>query len=515
MHSKDATNFYTYTTSIFKHMPVGVALFDVHDFRLLAVNDHYETFIDPEWRQGRAIGHPATDWAPRWISEQEAQDVLAIFRQVVETGTPYRVEERYVPLQDQDNSPSYWSWVLDPIFDEQGQIVQLLMTQNNVTSYVLARQKAEQAARDVEAQRVRLHSILDQLPAGVMLADADGHVSYTNCAGEHLLGGSAIPQKDTPIDSVPLIHSAFYLNGQPIPPEDFPLNRAVRGEDVESIETFIKKPDGSTMFVLTTAAPLYDEQGTITGAVSVFRDISKRKSIEQQKNQFLSTASHELRTPITSIQGLAEILQLYTSQGKSLDNPRCLRAIQDIVMQSQHMTRLIEGMLDVSRLENASLELELLPHNLLALVEKVVEIQKVTHKTHSLHMVLESVQADEKLMACIDEHSIMQVLDNLINNAAKYSASNSNVEVGIRHSSDSPNEVLLWIKDEGIGIADDELPHIFERFHRAKNIDRSISGLGIGLYLVREHISRHRGRVWAESTPGVGSTFYILLPIQS
>ncbi len=513
MNSKDATNFYTYTTSIFKHMPVGVALFDVHDFRLLAVNDHYETFMNPEWRQGRAIGHPVTDCVPTWISEQEAQDVLAIFHHVVETGTPYSVEERYVPLQDQENSPSYWSWVLDPIFDEQGQVVQLLMTQNNVTSYVLARQKAEQATRDVEAQRVRLHTILDQLPAGVMLADADGHVNYTNCTAEKLLGDSSIPQEDTPLDSVPLLHSAFYLNGQPISPEDFPLARAVRGEDVESLETFIKKPDGSTMFVLTTATPLYDEQGTITGAVSVFRDISKRKSIEQQKNQFLSTASHELRTPITSIQGLAEILQLHISQGKSLDNPRCLRAIGDIAMQSQHMTRLIEGMLDISRLENASLELELLPHNLLALVEKVVEIQKVTHKMHSLHLTLDGVQADERLMVCIDEHSIMQVLDNLVNNAAKYSAVNSNIEVGIRHSSDSPEEVLLWVKDEGIGIAADELPHIFERFYRAKHIDRSISGLGIGLYLVHEHIFHHGGRVWAESTQGAGSTFYILLPL--
>jgi signal transduction histidine kinase len=172
-------------------------------------------------------------------------------------------------------------------------------------------------------------------------------------------------------------------------------------------------------------------------------------------------------------------------------------------------------MLDISRLENDSLEIEVLPHNLLALVEKVVAIQKVTHKKHVLHLVLNGVQADEKLMACIDEHSIMQVLDNLINNAAKYSAANSNIEVGIRHSSDSPNEVLLWVKDEGIGIASDELPHIFKRFHRAKNIDRSISGLGIGLYLVHEHVSHHRGRVWAESTQGAGSTFYILLPLQA
>ncbi len=515
MQSQNDINSYTYTAAIFKRMPVGVALFDIHDFRLLAANTRYESFLEPEWQQGRAIGHSFIEWMPSWLPKEEAEYLLNIYRYVVETGTPYQTHERRVQVAGEEEKDSYWSWILDPIYDEQGQMVQLLLTENDVTSYVLAKQKAEQATRDVEAQRARLHTILDQLPEGVMLVEADGHISYTNCTAEYLLGVPTSRQVNEPLPRAPLAHSAMHLDGRPISPEDFLLSRALQGEDIISRETLIKRPNGSTIIVLTSTVPLRDEHGDITGAVSVFRDITARKNMEQQKNQFLSIASHELRTPITTLQGLAEILQWHVSQGRSLDNSRSLQAIDGIAEQSQHLTRLIGGMLDISRLENAELELELATHDLIAMLSKVVETQAITNKRYHIRLVLDGVQATDKLMMCVDEHHMVHVLNNLINNAVKYSSAGSEIEVGLRYSSESPEEVLMWVRDHGIGIASEELPHIFERFHRARNVDRSISGLGIGLYLVHQRVVLHGGRIWAESAEGVGSTFYVQLPLGS
>ena len=119
------------------------------------------------------------------------------------------------------------------------------------------------------------------------------------------------------------------------------------------------------------------------------------------------------------------------------------------------------------------------------------------------------------LRGCFDEQRMIQVLNNLMNNAIKYSPKGSLIEVGLRWTSTQPDEALLWVKDSGVGIPQSELNSIFERFHRVSSTDRSIGGLGVGLYLVREIVTRHAGRVWVESVEGKGSTFYVLLPLNS
>ena len=127
---------------------------------------------------------------------------------------------------------------------------------------------------------------------------------------------------------------------------------------------------------------------------------------------------------------------------------------------------------------------------------------------------MEGLETTDTLLCCFDEGRIEQVLNNLITNAIKYSSTGSEIVVGLQHSREKPDEALIWVKDHGIGMPANELSHIFERFHRAGNQDRSISGMGIGLYLVNELVTRHGGRVWAESSEGVGSTFYVQLPLK-
>lgn len=166
-----------------------------------------------------------------------------------------------------------------------------------------------------------------------------------------------------------------------------------------------------------------------------------------------------------------------------------------------------------TRLDQAQLLLHPATHDLLRTLVQVIESQAVTTKQHDIRLVLDGLQASETLIGSFDEARIIQVLGNLISNAIKYSPFGGEIEIGLKHALEQPDEALIWVRDRGIGIPANALPHIFERFYRSGKLDRAMSGLGIGLYLVKEIVTRHGGRVWVESIEGAGSTFYVLLPL--
>lgn len=362
----------------------------------------------------------------------------------------------------------------------------------------------------VESEQQRLRAILDQLPEGILLMEMDGRVSYVNAAAGHTSHLQTAEEVGVMAQQHPYAAFVTRLDGQPIDPNDFPAVRALRGEVVYDDEGIIQRSDGSTYILSSSAVPLRDENGLITGAVSVFRDITEQKCIERQRDEFLSIASHELRTPITAIQGFAELLHMRMMRGDQLDTPRSARALTGIIEYSQHLTRLIEDMLDLSRIESDQLFVHYAPCDLLCLVQQVVETQLVTTH-HHIHLQLEGLQSSDTLIVSLDNDRIVQVVNNLVNNAMKYSPVQSVIEVGLSYQ--AGEACLLWVKDRGIGVAVHELAHIFTRFHRADNFDRSISGLGIGLHLVRELVQRHQGQIWVESCIGEGSTFYVQLPL--
>jgi signal transduction histidine kinase len=237
---------------------------------------------------------------------------------------------------------------------------------------------------------------------------------------------------------------------------------------------------------------------------------------EQRKQEFLSAANHELRTPLAAIQGFAELLHLRLQQDGQLDTQRTLHALTSIIKHSQHLTRLIEDMLDISRLQIDLFSINRSTHNLLSILSQVIEAQALTTHRHTIRYVLDGFTPTDTLPVHVDHDRIIQVFNNLLSNAIKYSPAGGEIEVGVRRvasTTETTEYCLIWVKDHGIGIDPHELPHIFERFHRARNLDRSIPGLGIGLHLAQELISRHQGQIWAESSPGQGSTFYIRLPL--
>ncbi len=373
----------------------------------------------------------------------------------------------------------------------------------------------------VKNERTRLRTVLDQLPEGILITEvSDGLISYANTSAEYLLGVPLVDLIGTSLDRHLQVHPEVDSKSQDTPPWNFFVVRALSEETVKAQETIVPRADGSVVVSLCSSAPLFAADGMLTGAVLVFQDITAQKSIEQHKNEFLSITSHELRTPITAIQGMAELLQMHNTQNQQLYATRSQRALKHIVEQSQHLTRLIEEMLDLTRIEQAQFEIKKAPSDILNLLKRVVESQASTTRRHHLALKVEGIDTQSTLIANVDEERLRQAFSNLISNAIKYSPVGGEIEVGLRvmtepHSSQTPHEVLIWVKDQGLGIAPEEIPHIFKRFHRANVLDRSISGLGIGLYLVQEIVTHHDGRIWVESVKGDGSTFYMLLPVNS
>ncbi len=366
----------------------------------------------------------------------------------------------------------------------------------------------------VKNEQARLQAALNQLPEGIIITESPGgRISYVNSAATYILDTTYEQLLGTSIFEAPLADCLTTPSGQPFPPEQLIVCRALQGESTSGYEIQVRKQNGEKIVLLTSVAPFFAVDGTITGTVGVFQDITERKSLEEQKSNFLSIASHELRTPITVIRGFAEILQMKVQQGISLDAPRSLHAIDGIADQSYRLARLLDAMLDLSRLEKDQLFVNFAPHDLVATLKQFVETQSIITSRNQIRFVLEGLQADDVLLASYDDDRLDQLLNNLLSNAIKYSPQDSEIEIGLRYPCDCPEHALIWVKDVGVGITESELPHIFERFHRAGNLDRSISGLGIGLYLVSEIAKRHGGRVWAQSVAGRGSTFFVQLPL--
>jgi signal transduction histidine kinase len=211
--------------------------------------------------------------------------------------------------------------------------------------------------------------------------------------------------------------------------------------------------------------------------------------------------------------GFAELLQLRATDGS---DAMYQYAMTSIVRECEYLTRLVQELLDVSLLEHAQLDIKKSYQDLLVCLKQMVTTYTHTTRTHGLRLTLEDLEPTDFLMGWFDLQRIEQIFRNLITNAIKYSPAGGEIELGVRPHRDahgSPQEAVIWVKDEGIGIAAGDLPHIFERFYRAATLDRSISGFGIGLYLTQELVQGHGGRIWVESTKGRGSTFFVAFPL--
>src|SRR5690606_17821921 len=223
------------------------------------------------------------------------------------------------------------------------------------------------------------------------------------------------------------------------------------------------------------------------------------KRLNAKKDEFIALASHELRTPLTTINGYLQIVK------KKLDDPKKITFIDKTLNQVTKLTKLVAEMLDISRIETGKLDFAMEPFDIRELVNDVVDTFRYAEASHTITFA----EQGDPVPVMADKMRIEQVVTNLLGNAIKYSPQSNRVEVLLEYEDDS---VRVNIKDQGIGITEEQQKQLFTRFYRAEGTDK-IPGVGIGLYLSKEIIERHGGTVGVESVFGKGSMFYFTLPI--
>ncbi len=398
---------------------------------------------------------------------------------------------------------------------------------------VTARKQLESALqasmRAAQSHLRLLQTILDQLPSGVYLARGDdAKLVLANRAAIALWGATwseGKPMAEFLADSRVQFQEP---SGRPYPFERIPSIQALRGrKETVQAQVRIVRPDGVTVPVLVTSVPLpaslFLDGATNQErmALAVYQDVTILAEAERIKDEFVTLAAHELRTPIAVASGYAQMLLRPTPsyEQTSLETPLAPwqdEALGDIDSALKRLTALTDDLLDVTRLQAGRLQLSKEPHDLVALATRLSKRMQTTTTEHVIQMEAHA----RHLIVEIDVRRIEQVFHNLLSNAIKYSPLGGEITVDLRKVDPDPAHGIeqptaeITIQDHGLGIPADQQAMIFERFVRARNAqERGIDGTGLGLYLCKEILAAHDGHIWFESAEGRGTTFHVLLPL--
>jgi PAS domain S-box-containing protein len=371
--------------------------------------------------------------------------------------------------------------------------------------------------REVEAAR---KLVVDQIPAGVIVAEApSGRTLLANERVRSILGYPALPTHSIGDFAA---YTAVHPDGRPFAAGEYALTRALAGEVILDEEILLMHADGTRRTLSASAAPVYDGGGKIIAAVNAFSDISDRKREEEQrqqlllrerearaeaevanrsKDEFLAMLGHELRNPLAPIVTALHLMRLRGDE--TLQRERTI-----IERQVSHLVRLVDDLLDISRVTRGKVDLKRERIEMSEIVAKAIEMASplIEQRQHQL-----AIDVPKGLILEADAVRMSQVVANLLNNAAKYTEAHGTITVtaGIEDG-----EIVLRVRDTGIGLSAEMLPRVFDLFvqeHQA--LDRAQGGLGLGLAIVRSLVELHGGRVEARSEGhGRGTELLIRLP---
>ena len=375
----------------------------------------------------------------------------------------------------------------------------LLAADNAALRRGLERRVSDQTA-DLRRLARQTEVLLSSVGDGIYGVDHEGRVTFINPSGARALG---YEPHDLHGRSA---HDRFHApdaDGRPFPWEGCYVADAIREGMLATSEADVYvRADGTSFPVEITASPVMDED-RLQGAVVAFRDVTQRREVDRMKDEFLSVVSHELRTPLTSIRGSLGLL----ASGKLGDlTPRAGSMVTIALQSSERLTRLINDLLDIERIESGNRPMEVTAHDAQQLL--AAGAKHIDGLATSVGVRVEVGNCAGRVLA--DEDGIMQTLTNLLGNAIKYSDPGGTV---VLDATEGEGLVLFRVRDHGRGIPADKLESIFERFEQVDSSDaRQKGGTGLGLAISRSIIERHGGRIWAESELGVGTTVQFTLP---
>lgn len=494
--------------AMFYGAPVGISLID-QDGRYVAVNPARERMLG--FSEQEMVGKSYLDFTHE---EDIEYDMHVNARAREQNDRLFQLEKRFVRrdgsvewaritaarVLDADGAPSYSISIAEDI------TAQKRAEAERAHLYELERQTRAHVER-LAAERA---AILGQIADGIIIGDMQGRITFVNAAAHAIHG---VAELGVPIERYSEVYHLFTMDGQPYPPDELPLTRAIRrGETVLDAEWRIRRPDGVEVIAQGSASPVVADDGTRLGAVLIVRDVTAQHTLEEQKDQFLSAVAHDLRTPLTTIKGRAQMLQRRLDHSPG-DIAQVREGLMRIDASAARMITLINELLDVANIQlGRALNLDVRPTDLVSLAADAVREHQQATDRHTISFLADMPE----LIGQWDGSRLERVLANLLSNAIKYSPRGGHIAVRVARERvhDAP-WALLTIRDEGVGIPDDDLPHIFERFHRARNVQGKVPGTGIGLAAVREIVEQSGGSVSVDSREEDGTTFTVRLPLPS
>jgi len=367
----------------------------------------------------------------------------------------------------------------------------------NTNLYEHLEERAEQlnselkeAMVNLSIEKGRIESILQSMEDAVLAVDKEKKIVITNRVAERLFNVKTEEAIGQSIENY-LKTKEFIDN----------FNIVLETKNITKSEIKVNI-SGKEHVLAAVFAPITDEKRQIQGSVAVFRDITDIKELDKMKSEFLNMVSHELRTPLTPIQAYSELMMI-----KKMDEQKVKSYAAIINKETQRLGALIGDLLDLSRIESGKgLSLSLEEVDFGELIRTVYETFKSASEKHKI--ILTIPEKSEKIL--LDRNKMIQVLTNLLSNAVKYSPDGGNIYISMEEKED---RIYVSVKDEGMGISKEDLPHIFEKFYRAKTEQvKKIGGTGIGLPIVKYILELHNGGIDVQSEYGKGSTFTFYIP---
>lgn len=349
----------------------------------------------------------------------------------------------------------------------------------------------------------RWEEIIHAAAEAIAVVNLEGRIEFANAQWRSLLG----------VEGAELVGSRFAAI---VHPDDLTTagqmcDRICAGERLAGIPVRTIHRSGAWREVLLSGGPVRDETGRIHGALLIARDVTAERRAERLRDEFLTAASHEMRTPIASIKGLAQLLLLTVDRQPKVDAADLRNRLRTLVQEVDRLALLGQSLLDASRLQSQQLHVNLHHEDLNQIVESSVTRHHALAITSTGAPRLRFTPATEAVPVLVDRERIGQALDHLLGNAIKYSAPDEPIDVAVSRSDTSAQVRVI---DRGIGIPKQDAETIFAPFSRASNVSAAhYPGLGLGLYLARVIIEAHHGRITLASEPGRGTTALVTLPL--
>lgn len=367
-------------------------------------------------------------------------------------------------------------------------------------------------AEKLELEQLKSEILLKSIGDGVIVTDLSGEVQLFNPPAATITGWGESEATGINYNQIMPLEDE---DGNELTGEEDPFHQVLATkESLRRRDIVILNRQQKKLNLSLTIAPIFGSAGTVTGTIAVFSDISQEKKSARERDEFISTASHEMRTPVAAIEGF---LALALNPQVATVDENAKKYIEKAYTSTQHLGKLFKDLLSITKLEDNKLDSTEEPFELGKVIKSAIDELQFKAEQKNLKLKLKSHSGIETgqngvmplFYVNADSERIREVFINLVDNAIKFTPEGE-VNVGINGDD---REVTVSVSDQGIGIPDDEIEHLFQKFYRVDNSKtREIGGTGLGLYLSRTIVEMYNGRIWAESEEGKGSTFYFSLP---